>query len=58
MKSTAGPRLRPSRTNIQGRPTPAMGRFSGKREWETLYDGVDLADAIVDLNFVRSTARP
>ena len=38
----------------QGRPTPAMGRFSGKREWETLYHGVDLADAIVDLNFVRS----
>ena len=38
----------------QGRPTPAMGRFSGKREWETLYHGWDLADAIVDLNFVRS----
>jgi propane monooxygenase large subunit len=37
----------------EGRPTPAMGRFSGKREWETLYDGWDLADAIVDLNFVR-----
>ena len=38
----------------QGRPTPAMGRFSGKREWETLYHGWDLADAITDLNFVRS----
>ena len=37
----------------QGRPTPAMGRFSGKREWETLYHGWDLADAIKDLNFVR-----
>ena len=34
-----------------------MGRFSGKREWETLYDGVDLADAIVDLNFVRSDGK-
>ena len=33
----------------QGRPTPAMGRFSGKREWETLYHGWDLADAIKDL---------
>lgn len=41
----------------QGRPTPAMGRFSGKREWETLYHGVDLADAIVDLNFVRSDGK-
>ena len=37
----------------QGRPTPAMGRFSGRREWETCYNGVDLADAIVDLGFVR-----
>jgi propane monooxygenase large subunit len=41
----------------QGRPTPAMGRFSGKREWETLYDGWDLADAIKDLNFVRSDGK-
>jgi len=47
----------------QGRPTPAMGKFSGKREWESVYDGWDLADAIVDLNFVRDdgetlTAQP
>ena len=41
----------------QGRPTPAMGRFSGKREWETLYHGWDLADAIKDLNFVRSDGK-
>ena len=41
----------------EGRPTPAMGRFSGKREWETLYHGWDLADAIKDLNFVRSDGR-
>jgi propane monooxygenase large subunit len=34
-----------------------MGRFSGKREWETLYDGWDLADAITDLNFVRSDGK-
>ena len=38
----------------QGRPTPAMGRFSGRREWETCYDGWDIADAIKDLGFVRS----
>ena len=41
----------------QGRPTPAMGRFSGKREWETLYHGWDLADAIKDLNFVRADGK-
>ena len=34
-----------------------MGRFSGKREWETLYHGWDLADAIKDLNFVRSDGK-
>ena len=37
----------------QGRPTPAMGKFAGKREWETMYAGWDLADAIKDLGFVR-----
>ena len=34
-----------------------MGRFSGRREWEECYHGWDLADAIKDLGFVRSTAR-
>ena len=48
---------------FKGRPTPAMGKFSGKREWESVYDGWDLADAIKDLNFVRDdgetlTAQP
>jgi propane 2-monooxygenase large subunit len=38
----------------EGRPTPAMGRFSGRREWESCYDGWDVADAIKDLGFVRS----
>ena len=37
----------------EGRPTPAMGRYSGKRQWETLYHDWDLADAIKDLGFVR-----
>ena len=41
----------------EGRPTPAMGRFSGRREWETCYHGVDLADAIVDLGFVRTDGK-
>jgi propane monooxygenase large subunit len=39
---------------FQGRKTPAMGRFSGKREWETLYHEWDLADCIKDLGFVRN----
>ena len=41
----------------QGRPTPAMGRFSGRREWETCYDGWDLADCIKDLGFVREDGK-
>jgi len=44
-------------SEYQGRPTPAMGKFSGKREWETLYHGWDLADAIKDLNFVRDDGK-
>jgi propane monooxygenase large subunit len=30
-----------------------MGRFSGRRQWEEVYHGWDLADAIVDMGFVR-----
>ncbi len=41
----------------EGRPTPAMGRFSGRREWESCYHGWDLADAIEDLGFVRSDGK-
>jgi propane monooxygenase large subunit len=37
----------------KGRSTPAMGRFSGKRQWEELYDGWDVADAIKDMGFLR-----
>src|SRR5260221_13470866 len=36
-----------------GRPTPAMGRFSGHRQSETLYHEPDLADVVTDLGFVR-----
>jgi len=41
----------------EGRPTPAMGRFSGKREWETCYHGWDLADILKDLKFLRSDGK-
>jgi propane monooxygenase large subunit len=37
----------------EGRPTPAMGRFSGRRQWEEVYDGWDLADCVKDMGFVR-----
>lgn len=37
----------------KGRPTPAMGRFSGRRQWEECYHGWDVADAIQDMGFVR-----
>ena len=42
---------------FEGRATPAMGRFSGRREWEDCYHGWDLADAIKDLGFVRSDGK-
>ncbi len=41
----------------QGRPTPAMGRFSGRREWEVCYHGWNMADCVKDLGFVRSDGK-
>jgi propane monooxygenase large subunit len=41
----------------EGRPTPAMGKFSGRREWEDCYHGWDVADAIKDLGFVRNDGK-
>ena len=41
----------------KGRPTPAMGKFSGRREWEECYHNWDLADCIKDLGFVRGDGR-
>jgi propane 2-monooxygenase large subunit len=38
----------------EGRPTPAMGRLGGQREWESCYDGWEISDTIKDLGFVRS----
>jgi len=31
-----------------------MGKMTGKREWETLYHGWDLADVVKDLGYVRN----
>jgi propane monooxygenase large subunit len=42
------------RGEYNGRPTPAMGRLTGKREWETLYHGWDLEDVFKDLGYVRN----
>jgi propane 2-monooxygenase large subunit len=42
------------REEYNGRPTPAMGRLTGKREWETLYHGWDLEDVFKDLGYVRN----
>ena len=36
------------RPEYKGRPTPSMGRLTGKREWETLYHGRDLAEIMQD----------
>ena len=52
-KVAAGPTRWRSPPNTKAAPTPAMGRFSGRREWEDCYHGWDVADAIKDLGFVR-----
>jgi propane 2-monooxygenase large subunit len=41
------------RGEYNGRETPAMGRLTGYREWETLYHNWDIADIIQDLGYVR-----
>ncbi len=45
------------RGTYEGRQTPAMGRLTGKREWETLYHGWDLADIQKDLGYVRDDGK-
>jgi propane monooxygenase large subunit len=45
------------RPEYEGRETPSMGRLTGKREWETLYDGWDLADIVTDLGYVRDDGK-
>jgi len=41
------------RGEYNGRETPAMGRLTGIREWETMYHNWDLADITQDMGFVR-----
>jgi propane monooxygenase large subunit len=41
------------RPEYNGRATPSMGKLTGKREWETMYHGYDLAECISDLGYVR-----
>ncbi len=45
------------REQYEGRPTPSMGRLSGKREWETLYHNWDLADICEDMGIVRDDGK-
>ncbi|MGQ4511469.1 methane monooxygenase [Streptomyces sp. DW26H14] len=45
------------RPEYEGRATPSMGRLTGKREWETVYHGQDLADIVKDLGYVRDDGR-
>jgi propane monooxygenase large subunit len=45
------------REEYNGRPTPSMGRLTGKREWETLYHGWDLEDVFKDLGYVRNDGK-
>jgi propane monooxygenase large subunit len=41
------------RPEYEGRATPSMGKLSGRREWETLYHGMDVAEIMQDLGYVR-----
>jgi propane 2-monooxygenase large subunit len=45
------------REEYKGRPTPSMGKMTGKREWETLYHNWDLADIVHDLGYVRNDGK-
>ncbi|GAA3714316.1 methane monooxygenase [Streptomyces tremellae] len=45
------------RPEYEGRATPSMGRLTGKREWETVYHGQDLADIVKDLGYVRDDGK-
>lgn len=45
------------RSTYEGRETPNMGRLTGKREWETLYHGWDLAEVVKDLGYVRDDGK-
>nr|BAF34308.1 propane monooxygenase hydroxylase large subunit [Pseudonocardia sp. TY-7] len=45
------------RPEYEGRATPNMGRLTGKREWESLHHGRDLADIVTDLGYIRDDGK-
>jgi propane monooxygenase large subunit len=45
------------RPTYNGRPTPNMGKLSGKREWETLFHGWNFADIMKDCGYVRADGK-
>ena len=52
-RPATGPTRSRSARSTRGRPTPAMGQLTGKREWETLYHGMDVAEIMEELGYVR-----
>ena len=48
-RPATGPTPSRSAPSTRGAPTPSMGKLSGKREWETLYHGMDVAEIMQDL---------
>jgi len=47
----------PFANEYNGRSTPAMGKFSGKREWESLYHGWTLDACLKDMGFIRNDGK-
>ena len=45
------------RPEYKGRATPSMGRLTGKREWETLHHGKDVAEVLQDCGYVRDDGK-
>jgi len=45
------------RPQYEGRETPNMGKLTGKREWETLYDGWEVSEIQKDLGYVRNDGK-
>jgi propane 2-monooxygenase large subunit len=45
------------RPEYNGRPTPNMGRLTGKREWETMFHGWDVAEVMKAQDYVRDDGK-
>ncbi len=45
------------RPEYNGRATPNMGRLTGKREWETMYHGWDVAELMKAQGYVRDDGK-